>query len=53
LLPSREEGADWQKPLVTIQEELAGMDLLLIRYHEILFQLMCKLEGLLLLTDED
>lgn len=25
LLPSREEGADWKKPLQTVLEELAGM----------------------------
>ena len=52
LLPSREENMDWQKPLVTIQEELAGMDMLLLDHHQILFQLMSKLEGLFTLTQE-
>ena len=52
LLPIREENADWQKPLTTIQEEFAGMDLLLLDHHQILFQLMNKLEGLFTLTKE-
>ena len=30
LLPLREEGGDWQKPLYTIMEELAGMDRLFL-----------------------
>lgn len=53
LLPSREEGVDWQKPLASIQEELAGMDMLLLDHHKILFQIMSKLEGLFTLTQED
>lgn len=53
LLPSREENADWQKLLVTIQEEFAGMDMLLLDHHQILFQLMSKLEGLFTLTQEN
>lgn len=52
LLPSREENADWQKPLISIQEELAGMDMLLLDHHKILFRLMSKLEGLFTLTQE-
>ena len=54
LLPFREEQVDWETPLTTILEELAGMDRLILdpRYHEILFPLMCKLEGLFLLKDE-
>ena len=52
LLPSREENGDWQKPLTTIQIELAGMDLLLLDHHKILFKLMSKLEGLFTLTAE-
>ena len=50
LLPSREEGADWEKPLTTLIEELSGMDGLLIGQHEILFPLLCKMEGLFTLT---
>ena len=53
LLPNREEGANWQKPLNTIIEEFAGMDRLLIDQHETLFSLLCKLEGLFTLTKED
>jgi len=53
LLPTREENVDWQKPLETIIEELAGMDSLLVDQHETLFSLLCKLKGLLTLTEED
>ena len=53
LLPNREEGIDWKKPLTTILEELAGMDRLLIDRHTVLFSLLCKLEGLFILTEED
>ena len=53
LLPNREENVDWEKPLTTILEELAGMDRLLIDQQDILFPLMCKLEGLFTLTEED
>lgn len=53
LLPEREEGLDWETPLTTIMEELAGMDLLLIDQHEILFPLLCKLEGLLTLKNDN
>lgn len=40
-------------PLKTIMEELTGMDRLLIDQHEILFPLLCKLEGLFTLTEEN
>lgn len=53
LLPSREEGSDWQKPLETIMEELAGMDRLFIGQQSILFALLCKLEGLYTLIGEN
>ena len=55
LLPNREEGADWKTPLQNLIIELAGMDRLILddRYHEILFPLMCKLEGLFLLKEEN
>lgn len=52
LLPSREEKSDWQKPLTSIIEELAGMDRLLFDQHEVLFPLLCKLEGLFLLSED-
>ena len=53
LLPLREEGGDWEKPLLTIIEEMAGMSRLLFYQHETLFLLLCKLEGLFTLTEED
>ena len=54
LLPSREEGADWEKPLQTILEELAGMQRLMnCGYSEIFFPLLNKLEGLYSLVEVD
>lgn len=53
LLPEREENLDWQSPLNTIILELAGMDRLLIDQHDILFPLLCKLEGLLILNQPE
>ena len=53
LLPNREENIDWQKPLETIIEELAGMNSLFLDHQEILFSLLCKLEGLFSLTGEN
>ncbi len=54
LLPMREEGLDWTKPLETIIEELVGMNRLLIDLQPELFPIICKLEGLFSLTrDED
>ena len=50
LLPMREESSDWGRPLQTIIEEVAGMDRLLSDQHDILFPLLCKLEGLVTLT---
>ena len=52
LLPNREENIDWEKPLYTILEELAGMDRLMCGHHDILFSLLNKLEGLFTLTEE-
>lgn len=51
LLPVREEGLDWEKPLETIFEELKGMGSILERDDEF-FGLLCKLEGLFYLTEE-
>lgn len=53
LLPNREEGIDWVKPLEGIIVEIAGMDRLFIDHHNILFTLLCKLEGLFTLTEEE
>lgn len=52
LLPSREEGLDWETPLSTIMEELGGMDRLFIDRQDVLFSLLCKLEGLFNLTEQ-
>lgn len=51
LLPNWEEAVDWRKPLTTIIEEIAGMDRLFLDHHNILFSLLCKLEGLFTLED--
>ena len=53
LLPMREENENWQKTLETIIEELSGMDRVLIDQHDILFPLLCKLEGLFLLNEKE
>lgn len=53
LLPSREEGADWEKPLETVMEEIAGMGRMFFDQHDTLFSLLCKLEGLFTLTKDD
>ena len=53
LLPSREEGTDWEKPLLTLLEELAGMERILIGQHTTLFLLLCKLEGLFTLKAQE
>ena len=53
LLPMREEGAEWQKPLQTIIEQLAGMKRLFLGQHELSFLiLLSKLEGMFELTLE-
>jgi hypothetical protein len=53
LLPIREEGGDWEKPLKTIIEEFAGMSRLFFDQEKTFFALLCKLEGLFLLTKEN
>ena len=53
LLPMREEGLEWRKLLSTLIEELAGMNRLFIGRFEILFSLLCKMEGLFVLTEEE
>lgn len=50
LLPVREEGLDWEKPLETIFEELKGMSSIL-EIDDEFFGLLCKLEGLFSLTE--
>ena len=53
LLPIREENENWEKTLETIIEEFSGMDRVLIDQHDILFPLLCKLEGLFLLNEKE
>ena len=52
LLPSREEGEDWVTPLQNLIIEIIGMKALWIDQTK-LFSLLCRLEALLSLTDED
>ena len=52
LLPTREEGNDWEKPLETILEELCGMKRLFNDHDPTFFSLLCKLEGLFSLTED-
>lgn len=52
LLPMREEGGDWVAPLRTLIFDLGGMNSLLEDQTD-LFLLLCKLEGLYNLTEEE
>lgn len=52
LLPMREEKQEWQKPLETIILELLGMQGLFSNL-EPLVTLICKLQGLIELKEED
>ena len=52
LLPSREEGEDWETPLKNLILEVIGMNSLLIN-ETFLFSLLCKMESLSTLTDEE
>ena len=53
MLPGREEGEDWEKPLDTIIEELTGMSRLFDCCQSVFLTLLCKLEGLYKCEDED
>ncbi len=53
LLPLREEKEDWKKPLSTLMEELVGMNNLMIGEQQLFFSLLCKMEGLFQLTQEE
>lgn len=52
LLPSREEGEDWVAPLQNLILEITGMKALWVDQVR-LFSLLCRLEALLSLTEED
>lgn len=51
LLPCREEGEDWIKPLETLTVEISGLDKLLASNPKT-FSLLCKLKGMKELTEE-
>ena len=50
LLPMREQGRDWKKPLQTLIEQLSGMKRLIIGQDDLFFLILCKMEGLFSLT---
>ncbi len=50
LLPLRQQGTDWIKPLETIVEQLIGMKRLINGQDDLFFLILCKLEGLFELT---
>ena len=52
LLPSREEGGDWETPLQNLILEITGMKSLWFDQVN-LFSLLCRLEALLTLTEEN
>lgn len=52
LLPLREQGKDWQKPLQTLIEQIAGMSNLIEKQDELFFSILCKMKGLTFLTGE-
>lgn len=52
LLPFREEGGDWETPLHNLILEVGGMSKLL-GDQTILFSLLCKMEALTTLTEEN
>ena len=52
LLPSREEGGDWETPLQNLIYEVIGIKALWIDQPD-LFSLLCRLEALLTLTEEN
>lgn len=53
LLPMREQGKDWKKPLETLIQELCGMKRLIEGQDSLFFMIICKMEGLFDLTDDD
>ena len=53
LLPMREEGRDWIKPLETLIEELSGMKRLIYGQDDLFFLILCKMEGLFSLNRKE
>ncbi len=53
LLPMREEGRDWIKPLETLIQELSGMKRLINDQDDLFFLILCKMEGLFSLNKNE
>lgn len=54
LLPLREQGQNWQKPLQTIIQQLVGLQRLFLNQEEQSFLiLLCKLEGMNILVQDE
>lgn len=53
ILPMREQGKDWKKPLETLIEQLCGMKRLIENQDSLFFTIICKMEGLFDLTDDE
>lgn len=53
LLPMREEGRDWEKPLQTLIEQLSGMKRLIDGQDDLFFLILCKMEGLFSLNKKE
>ena len=53
LLPNREEGSDWETPLQNLILEIIGMKMLWLDHQTELFSLLCKMEALSTLTEEE
>lgn len=53
LLPSREEGTDWNWLLSTIIEEIMGMKEIFVNHQDKLLSILCKLEGMRSLNEEE
>ena len=46
LLPMRQQGRNWEKPLQTLIEQFSGMKRLITGQDDLFFLILCKLEGL-------
>lgn len=46
LLPFREEGQDWEKPLQTLIQQFVGLERLVDKEQDLFFLILCKMEGL-------
>lgn len=53
LLPMREEGRNWEKPLQTLIEQLSGMKRLIDGQDDLFFLILCKMEGLFSLNKNE